>query len=59
MESPALAGVPASHLLDALVFSSPESAFKQVFVDGTPVLAGDAWPELSHGMREAMHALWA
>jgi formimidoylglutamate deiminase len=59
MESPELAGVPASHLLDALVFSSPESAFKQVFVDGTPVLAGDAWPELSHGMREAMHALWA
>jgi formimidoylglutamate deiminase len=35
--SPALAGVPASHVLDAAVFSSPDAGFKQVAVAGRPV----------------------
>src|SRR5207244_3712378 len=39
-DAPELAGVPDDHLLDALVFSSPESRFRQVFVAGDAVLAG-------------------
>jgi formimidoylglutamate deiminase len=33
-DSPALLGVPADHLLDALVFSSPEARFSEVYVAG-------------------------
>jgi formimidoylglutamate deiminase len=36
-EAPALAGVPATHLLDALVFSSPGSAMARVVVAGRDV----------------------
>jgi formimidoylglutamate deiminase len=58
-DAPELAGVPDDHLLDALVFSSPESRFKQVYVAGEPVSAGDELAELARGMREAMRELWS
>jgi formimidoylglutamate deiminase len=58
-EAPELAGVPDDHLLDALVFSSPESRFKQVFVAGEPVLTGDQFGELARGMRQAMQEIWS
>jgi formimidoylglutamate deiminase len=57
-DSPALAGVPPDHLLDALVFSSPDARFKQVFVAGRQCLEEPA-EELAQGMRDAMRALWS
>jgi len=57
-DSPSLLGVPADHLLDALVFSSPDARFTQVFVAGRQVLADGPEPGLARGMREAMRALW-
>jgi formimidoylglutamate deiminase len=33
-DAASLAGIPASHLLDALLFSSPEAAFRRTFVAG-------------------------
>lgn len=54
-----LAGIPDDHLLDALVFSSPESKWRQVYVAGEQVLAGDEMRELAHGMRDAMKEIWA
>jgi formimidoylglutamate deiminase len=58
MDSPSLLGVPADHLLDALVFSSPDARLAQVFVAGRQVLANGQEPGLAQGMREAMQALW-
>ena len=58
MESPSLLGVPADHALDALVFSSPDARFAQVFVAGRQVLTDGPGPALARGMREAMQALW-
>lgn len=57
--APELAGIADDHLLDALVFSSPESRFAQVFVAGLRVLAGDEFGELARGMRDAMKEIWA
>jgi formimidoylglutamate deiminase len=57
-DSPALLGVPADHLLDALVFSSPEARFSDVVVAGQKCLPEDADAGLANGMREAMRALW-
>jgi formimidoylglutamate deiminase len=51
--------MPADHLLDALVFSSPEPRLAEVFVAGRRVLAGGAAPALAQRMREAMQQLWA
>jgi formimidoylglutamate deiminase len=56
-DSPALLGMPPDHLLDALVFSSPDARFKQVFVAGRECLTADQ-ASLADGMREAMRALW-
>jgi formimidoylglutamate deiminase len=59
--SPALLGVPPDHLLDALVFSSPEARFSEVFVAGRKVVSGgqlDQWPRLASEFVEAMQALW-
>jgi formimidoylglutamate deiminase len=56
-ESPSLLGVPASHLLDALVFSSPDARFSEVFVAGRRVQR--AGPELRAAFVRAMTALWA
>lgn len=54
-EAPALLGVPEDHLLDALVFSSPESPPRAVYVAGRAVAPADT----AAGFREAMRALWA
>lgn len=58
-DAPELLGVPEDHLLDALVFSSPETRFSQVFVGGRHVLADGPPPMVAQRMREAMRALWA
>ena len=57
-DSPALIGVPADHLLDALVFSSPDARFSEVFVAGGRQLLPAANSALAAGMRDAMRALW-
>jgi formimidoylglutamate deiminase len=68
-DAPALLGVPPELLLDALVFSSPGTAFGEVFVAGRRVVANgrfggpqqDAvlWPKLAGDFGRAMRALWA
>ncbi|HSI53502.1 MAG TPA: formimidoylglutamate deiminase [Ramlibacter sp.] len=57
-DSPALLGVPADHLLDALLFSSPDARFSEVFVAGERRLPVEVDAALAAGMREAMRALW-
>ena len=57
LESPALLGVPAGHLLDALVFSSPGAAFGEVFVAGQRIAAPS--PEGAQAFARAMRELWA
>ena len=53
LQSPSLLGVPADHVLDALVFSSPDARFDAVYVAGQPVqMRNDA------GFVPAMRALW-
>jgi formimidoylglutamate deiminase len=58
-QSPALLGVPLDYLLDALVFSSPDARFSEVFVAAKPVLSG-----IEHSKRlrpdfvRTMNALW-
>jgi formimidoylglutamate deiminase len=59
--SPALLGIPPDHLLDALVFSSPDARFSEVFVAGRKLVSGgqlDQWPRLASEFVEAMQALW-
>jgi formimidoylglutamate deiminase len=56
-ESSALAGVPADHVLDALIFSSPQPSMHEVYVAGQRQLREDAGPELVLGMRQAMREL--
>ena len=52
-QSPSLLGIPADYVLDALVFSSPDTRFGSVYVAGQPAhLHNDA------GFAPAMHALW-
>ena len=52
-QSPALLGVPADHVLDALVFSSPDARLSAVYVAGQPTPMG------THGgFAPAMRALW-
>jgi formimidoylglutamate deiminase len=62
LQSPALLGVPADYLLDALVFSSPSAAFDEVFVAGKRVLASgpDAGQkrQLAENFSQAMRELW-
>jgi formimidoylglutamate deiminase len=58
-DAPELAGVPDDHLLDALVFSSPEARFRQVYVAGEKVLDAREWDEYERGFRKAMQSLWA
>lgn len=53
-DAPALAGIPADHLLDALVFSSPQPRMQSVFVGGVAV-SGQADRA---GYVAAMQALW-
>ncbi len=56
-ESSALLGVPPGHLLDALVFSSPEGGFSDVFVAGQRVPAPDAG--IRAAFVQAMRELWS
>lgn len=54
-QSPALLGVPREHLLDAIVFSSPDARLARVFVAGdekTP-------PQTAAGFVQAMRELWS
>ena len=59
MDSPAMMGIPPSHLLDALIFSGPQPGFAEMFVAGRPVLGPGEKPILAQRMREAMRALWS
>jgi formimidoylglutamate deiminase len=52
--SPSLLGVPRDHLLDAMVFSSPEARIESVYVAGEQKRP----PETSAAFVEAMRALW-
>lgn len=68
-QSPALLGMPASHTLDALVFSSPDAgvdttyvAGRQVIQDGQPCSAAsgnDAWAQINRNYVDTMTQLWA
>lgn len=53
-QAPALLGLPDSHLLDGLVFSSPQPPPRQVFVAGRLVTP----PATAPAFRQAMQALW-
>ena len=52
-QSPALLGIPAEHILDALVFSSPDARFDAVYVAGQA-----ARVDSDAGFSGTMHALW-
>jgi formimidoylglutamate deiminase len=55
-EAAPVLGVPPSHLLDALVFSSPQATLLQVFVAGKQAV----WPEgAAAAFQAAMQDLWA
>jgi formimidoylglutamate deiminase len=68
-QSPALLGVPSDHLLDAMIFASPEPRLSDVFVAGQAVVTqgqvvgrdsmASLWPQLAENYRGAMNALWA
>ncbi len=56
-----LLGVPATHLLDAMVFSSPARLWREVMVAGRWVVrdhASVAGPEAASNFKQAMHDLW-
>jgi formimidoylglutamate deiminase len=67
-QSSALLGIPSDYLLDALVFSSPEAKFAQVFVAGTQVLINDeshgiqlrqvSFNQVKENFEKAMQDLW-
>jgi formimidoylglutamate deiminase len=57
-KAPALVGMPAGHVLDALVFSSPQPVFPEVFVAGRRVLATGDGTDIAGRMASAMQALW-
>ncbi|NRF72027.1 formimidoylglutamate deiminase [Aquincola sp. S2] len=61
-EAPGLLGVPASHLLDALVFATDAPAFAEVRVAGRTVLSGGRRHDqqaLRSAFADAMAALWS
>ncbi|MES2945803.1 MAG: formimidoylglutamate deiminase [Pseudomonadota bacterium] len=72
MNSPALLGMPADYLLDALVFSSPGANFAEVFTAGQQVLAAGQLtgttsgtgqetglsPAVARRFTDAMQQLW-
>lgn len=56
---PALAGLPAEHLLDGVVFAAPAQPFARVLVAGRWVEAGAERRAARHSaMTDAMQALW-
>ena len=54
-DAPSLAGIPAGHLLDALLFSSPDAGFRRTFVAGKEVEAAPDAETFSTAMRQ----LWS
>ena len=66
--SPALLGVPAENLLDALVFSSPGTPFAHMYVAGNQVMASgeivgsgsgpSSWGAVKNDFAETMQCLW-
>jgi formimidoylglutamate deiminase len=61
VDAPALLGVPASHLLDALMFSSPIRPFRDVLVAGRWVSRdhrADQGEAIGQRFTAAMQALW-
>ena len=61
-DAPALVGMPASHLLDALVFAAGEPTWREVLVAGEPVLRDGRHAQqeaISGRYRQVMEALWA
>lgn len=59
--SAALVGIPNDHLLDAMVFSSPDARLSEVYVAGSPVVqAGrvENWQCLADDFSSAMRLLW-
>lgn len=59
-QSAALLGVPTEQLLDALVFSSPDARFREVYVAGDLVSdsACARWPALADDFVRTMKVLW-
>ena len=67
--APALLGIAPEHRLDALVFSSPDAGFSEVYVAGRCRVAqgrvcgasagDDLWQLLAADFSAAMQALWA
>jgi formimidoylglutamate deiminase len=58
MESSAFVGLPSDHVLDAMIFSSPQASMRAVYVAGRRQLPGDTTRDLTAGMRRAMRELW-
>ena len=56
LSSPSLVGVPQDHVLDAMVFSSPDARVKDVHVAGRRVPARDATEAFAKAMRELWEA---
>lgn len=60
-QSTNLLGIGSTHVLDALVFSSPAPAWRDVMIGGHWVLRDGAHPRtelITRRFRDAMHALW-
>ena len=60
--SPAMLGIPQDHVLDAMVFSSPDARFSEVYVAGKRVVSGGravGGSRLAEEFSLAMKALWA
>jgi len=59
--APAMLGIPASHTLDAMVFSSPNRPFRDVLVAGRWVTRNHRTPQaagIAQRFTAAMHELW-
>ncbi len=57
--SPALLGIPAASLMDAMVFSAPAARLADVYVAGRRVAALGNEPHIAEDFTRAMNALWA
>jgi len=58
-QAPPLLGVPADYLLDALVFSSPDARFAEVFVAGQQMPSAlERRPQLAQDFARTMRTLW-
>jgi formimidoylglutamate deiminase len=57
--APGLAGVPATHVLDALVFATDAPAIRDVYVAGRCVLAGAQQARIAARFAEVMGELWS